>query len=101
MFVFLYWCCWLLFDDDVAYPYFVEGTWYNTEASFANNKDLVAEWVSFIVTNAIPDNPNGGNLRPLWRTHTETELVKVHSGLFPLNNAFSFLETVVSTVFEP
>jgi type IX secretion system substrate protein len=65
-----------MFDDDANYPYLNEGTWYHAEADFTNNKDLVPEWVQFIITNAIPGNPNGGNQRPLWRTNDETNLAQ-------------------------
>lgn len=58
-----------MFDDDAAYPYFNEGDWYNIEPDFANNKDLVAEWISFIFTNATPGEPGGGDGMPWWRTN--------------------------------
>ncbi len=66
-----------MFDDDAAYPYFNEGHWYEKEPDFANNKDVIVEWVDFIVTNAIPGKPNGGTAQAKthWRTNMETNLV--------------------------
>ena len=66
-----------MFDDDAAYPYFNEGHWYMKEPDFINNKDLVVEWANFIVTNAIPGNPNGGaeQATTWWRTNAVTQLV--------------------------
>ena len=65
-----------MFDDDAAYPYFNEGTWYDKAPDFANNQDLVPDWIDFIVTNAIPGDPNGGSAQPIWRTNTTTNLVQ-------------------------
>ncbi|MGW8317309.1 MAG: T9SS type A sorting domain-containing protein [Bacteroidales bacterium] len=62
-----------MFADDDAYPYFVEGTWYDGDPGFANNKDLVPEWIDFIVTNSTPGDPNGGNNMPWWRTNDQPD----------------------------
>lgn len=68
-----------MFDDDTNYPYFVEGTWYDGDPGFTNNKDVVAEWIDFIVTNSTPGDPNGGSFMPWWRTNmaTDEKLVQV------------------------
>jgi hypothetical protein len=62
-----------MFDDDDAYPYFVEGTWYDGDPGFTNNADRVDAWVDFIVTNSTPGDPNGGNFMPWWRTNDQTD----------------------------
>lgn len=66
-----------MFDDDTEYPYLTEGEWINVEPDFAENADLVDDWVQFIITNAVPDAPNGGNSFPNWRTNLETDLTVV------------------------
>jgi hypothetical protein len=63
-----------MFDDDVNYPYLHEGTNIGVEPDFANNKDLIDEWVSYVVTNSTPGTPNGGDLMPKWRTNTVSML---------------------------
>ena len=63
-----------MFDDDVSYPYLNEGANLNIEPDFADNKDLVPEWISYVVTNSTPGAPNGGDLMPQWRTNTVTNL---------------------------
>ena len=63
-----------MFDDDDSYPYLNEGTTISVEPDFANNKDLVPEWISFVVTNSTPGVPNGGDLMPQWRTNTTANL---------------------------
>jgi len=72
-----------MFDDAAAYPYFNEGHWYTSEPNFVNNEDMVPKWVSFIVTNAIPGRPNGGDLQPNWRTNQPTGLVQVDWPVLP------------------
>lgn len=66
-----------MFDDDASYPFFTEGAWYNAEPDFTENKDLIDDWVQYIVTNAIPGSPNGGNSIPNWRTNMEENLTVV------------------------
>ena len=66
-----------MFDDDASYPYFVEGTWYEKDPGFTNNKDLVPEWISFIVSNITPGDPNGGDNMPWWRTNMSSNLAQV------------------------
>ncbi|MEN8228216.1 MAG: T9SS type A sorting domain-containing protein [Bacteroidota bacterium] len=58
-----------MFDDDEAYPYLNEGTWYSQEPDFANYADKVPEWIDFIITNSTPGDPNGGSAMPYWRTN--------------------------------
>jgi len=58
-----------MFDDDDAYPYYNEGSLLNINPDFANNKDLVPEWIRFIVSNAVPGAPNKGVFMPYWRTN--------------------------------
>lgn len=74
-----------MFDDDAAYPYFNEGHWYEKEPDFVNNKDVIVEWVDFIVTNAIPGKPNGGTAQAKthWRTNMETKLVQPDWPILP------------------
>ena len=72
-----------MFDDDTNYPYLVEGTWYNVEPDFAVNEDIVDEWVQFIITNAIPGAPNGGNAQPNWRTNLDVNLSAVDWPILP------------------
>lgn len=63
-----------MFADDAGYPYFVQGTWYNVEPNFTNNKDMVSDWISFIVSNSTPGTPGGGDGMPWWRTNMTTNL---------------------------
>jgi len=63
-----------MFNDDDSYPYFVEGTTYNIQPDFANNQDLITEWVSYIITNSTPGAPNGGDFMPWWRTNMLTNV---------------------------
>ena len=65
-----------MFDDDASYPYLNEGVQLlSVEPDFANNMDLVTEWVQLCtVTNSTPGVPNGGDLMPQWRTNTVTDL---------------------------
>ena len=58
-----------MFDDDASYPYYNEGENLNIEPDFANNEDLVDEWVSYVITNSTPGLPNGGDPMPKWRTN--------------------------------
>ena len=60
-----------MFDDDASYPYLNEGENLNIEPDFANNKDLVDEWVSYVVSNSTPGSPNGGDFMPKWRTNID------------------------------
>jgi hypothetical protein len=39
-----------------------------------NNKDLVPEWISYVISNSTPGNPNGGDIMPKWRTNTTKDL---------------------------
>ena len=66
-----------MFDDDDAYPYLNEGSQYNIEPDFANNKDIVDEWVSYIVTNSTPGAPNGGDMQPKWRTNLTSNIFTI------------------------
>jgi hypothetical protein len=65
-----------MFDDNTAYPYFVEGTWMNEEPDFANNKDLVAEWKAFIISNSTAGAPGGGDNMPWWRTEDRANVTQ-------------------------
>lgn len=62
------------FDDDANYPYYTLGTTLNIEPDFANNKDLVQEWIDWVVSNCDPVTPGGGNLMPWWRTNMQTNI---------------------------
>jgi hypothetical protein len=62
------------FDDDANYPYYTLGTTLNIEPDFANNKDLVQEWIDWVVSNTDPVTPGGGNLMPWWRTNDKTNI---------------------------
>jgi len=62
-----------MFADDAAYPYFVEGEWWNVDPGFTNNADKVNEWIRFIVSNSTPGDPNGGGNMPWWRTNMATD----------------------------
>jgi len=63
-----------MFDDDASYPYLNEGSTISVEPDFADNMDMVPEWIRFVVTNSTPGAPNSGNLMPQWRTNTVTDL---------------------------
>lgn len=63
-----------MFDDDESYPYLNEGENLSVEPDFANNEDLVPEWISYVITNSTPGNPNGGDIMPKWRTNKTTNL---------------------------
>ena len=62
------------FDDDDNYPYYTEGNTLNIEPDFANNEDLVPEWIDWVVSNCNPVTPGGGNLMPWWRTNQQTTI---------------------------
>jgi hypothetical protein len=72
-----------MFDDNENYPYLKEGTWYNEEPDFANNQDLVAEWVRFIVSNSTPGAPGGGEFMPWWRTNGRTMVTEPDWPILP------------------
>jgi hypothetical protein len=64
-----------MFADDAGYPYLVDGATYNIQPDFANNMDLVDDWVQFIISNSHPGAPGGGNNQPWWRTNMAENLV--------------------------
>jgi len=66
-----------MFDDNAAYPYYTEGSLLNIEPDFNNNKDLVYEWIKFIVSNTRPGAPSTGLQMPHWRTNDVLELYKI------------------------
>jgi hypothetical protein len=66
-----------MFDDNTAYPYLNEGTTLNINPDFKNNKDLVSEWIQFVVSNVVAGAPNKGGFQPTWRTSYPTELYKI------------------------
>jgi len=64
-----------MFDDDTNYPYYVEGTTIlGVEPTFGNLADRVPEWISWVVSNCVANNPNQGDFMPNWRTNAETNM---------------------------
>jgi len=63
-----------MFDDSINYPFLNEGNNYNIQPDFVNNKDLINEWISFVVSNSTPGDPNDGDWMPKWRTHLTDSL---------------------------
>jgi hypothetical protein len=61
-----------IFDDDAAYPYFVEGDNSNDAVDFTELADRVPDWIAFVETNCIAGKAGKGNIFPYWRTQYDT-----------------------------